>query len=437
MEIVVESLAAGGRGVARLGGLVWFVPGALPGDRILAEAVARRPRYVVGRVIERLAPSPDRREPPCELQERCGGCPWMALGEAAQRDWKRRLVQDALHRIAGSRVEVEPVRPSPRALGYRNKVELTLGRDASGQPAIGFHALDPGSSGLVDVNRCPVQSEAADAVLGSAREYLLARPAGWMGAQEPFRLVLRTSRLSGRVLVALREAARPFPEAQALAEHLARAHAGRLAGVVRIRGLAGRRGGARVVPLVGQPWIEERIGATRFRLPAATFLQVNSEAAELLVGLVREVAGVEDREAALDLYGGVGAFGIDLARLGARVTVCEADLEAVRCGIQAARTAGSRVVRFVHGDVAAFLRDAPPAELVVANPPRTGLGPRVAERIAALRPRRVVLVSCDPPTLARDVRRLAGAGLGLERVVPIDVFPQTAHVECVVSLAPS
>lgn len=361
----------------------------------------------------------------------------MTLGEDLQREWKRRLVRDALTRIAGSQVEIEDVRPSPRSLGYRNKVELTLGRDAAGRPAIGLHPLDPGAVGLVDVARCVVQSEPADAVLVSAREHLLARPASWANASQPYRLVLRGSRLTGKILVALRETGRAFPDAEELADHLYRAHAERLAGVVRIRALCGRRGGARVVPVRGQTWIEERIGDVRFRLPASTFLQVNGEAGELLVELVRECAGTLDGCTALDLYGGVGAFGIDLARRGAKVTVCEADLDAVRSGRQAARAVDARDVRYVHGDVGRFLRGAGRADLVVANPPRSGLGPGVVAGIAALGPGRVVMVSCDPATLARDVRRLAATGLVLERAVPVDVFPQTAHVECVASFRPA
>jgi 23S rRNA (uracil1939-C5)-methyltransferase len=293
----------------------------------------------------------------------------------------------------------------------------------------------------VDVEQCPLQTDPANAVLETAREFLLSRPQDWVRAAdegaEPYRLAVRTSRSTGEVLVALRETSRPFPDAEALARRLTDAHA-ELTGVVRIRALPGRRGGARVLPVLGRTWIRERIGGVSYRLPAASFLQVNPDAGELLLELVREGTGLVDGKSVIDLYGGVGVFAFDLVRRGARATVCEADVDAVRCGRRAARSIASDRVTFCHSDVTAFLRahlrDGHRAEIVVANPPRTGLGARLPKQIAELEPRRVVLVSCDPATLARDARRLGAAGFTAERAVPVDVFPQTAHVETVLFL---
>lgn len=427
--------------MARAEGLVWFVPGALPGDRVLAEARRRRPRFVEGRLVRRLRDSPERRDPPCPLQPACGGCPWMALAEPDQLRWKRSLVLDALRRIGQSGVPVDRPRASPRSLGYRNRLELTLGRDRGRRPAIGFHRADSAGEGLVDVERCPLQTDPANAVLATVRDFLLSRPEGWVGAAdegaEPFRLMVRTSWTTGEVLVALRETTRSFPAAEALAERLAEAHA-ELTGVVRIRALRGRRGGARILPVLGRTWIRERIGGVSYRLPAASFLQVNPEAGELLIELVREGAGPVDGKSVIDLYGGVGVFAFDLARRGARAAVCEADVDAVRCGRRAARSIAAGRVSFCHSDVTAFLRDflrdGQRADVVVANPPRSGLGARLPQQIARVEPRRVVLVSCDPATLARDARRLTAAGFTAERAIPVDVFPQTAHVETVLFL---
>ena len=239
------------------------------------------------------------------------------------------------------------------------------------------------------------------------------------------------------MLVALRETTTPFPDAARLAERLTTAHQ-YLAGVVRIRALAGLRGGARVLSVTGRSWLEERIGEVTFRLPAASFLQVNPQAAELLLRLVREGVGPPAAATSvIELYGGAGAFGVNLARSGATVTLCEADLAAVRAGREAARGSTSNIT-FVHADVGAFLRrcktEGRRADVVVADPPRAGLGRRLPEQIAAMSPRRVVLVSCDPATLARDTRRLTAAGFVAERAVPVDVFPQTAHVETVLTL---
>jgi len=419
------------------------VEGGVPGDRVLVSVERTRRRFVEARVEKRVEESRDRRIPPCSVQPRCGGCPWMVLDEAGQREWKRRIVQEALQRIGGfPEPGVEEVLPSPRALGYRNKVELTLGRDAAGKPAIGYHVNEGEGHGpsLLDVERCEVQGETANAVLAGARGFLLERADSWADTPDgadPYRLILRRSELTGEMLVALRETNRPFPDVEAFASHLRKEHP-TVAGVVRLRAVSGRRGGTRNVPVGGRPWIEERLGRIKFRLPASSFLQVNTEMAAIMLEVIAEHAGAVDGARVIDLYGGVGALGLSLADLGAAVKICEADGEAVRCGRRTAHHHGLTRATFVQADVQHFLRverkEGRKADLIVANPPRTGLGKGVAEGIRALEPAKVVLVSCDPATLARDARDLAEKGFQPSRITPLDMFPQTAHVETVLTL---
>jgi 23S rRNA (uracil1939-C5)-methyltransferase len=175
-----------------------------------------------------------------------------------------------------------------------------------------------------------------------------------------------------------------------------------------------------------------------FEVPAGSFVQVNPGAAEVLLDQVRAACGPVAGRRVLELYGGMGVFGLALAREGARVTVCEADPQAIDAGRRAAWAAGLRA-SFVQGDVARELVRARgrPWDLVLADPPRTGLAPGVAGAIAVLAPARIVLVSCDPATLARDLASLHGNGYAVERVVPVDLFPQTPHVETVTTLGRS
>ncbi len=433
----ITALAAGGRGVARREGRVWLVEGGLPGDRLVAEPVRQRPRLVEARATRVLRPGPERRDPPCPVQERCGGCPWMPLAEPAQRTWKRRLVEDALARIGGLKgVPVEQPVPSPHPFAYRNKVEFSLGRDESGRRVLGLHGRP---SGIVDVPSCAVQHASADAVLASCRELLSGPDAPrdpWLDDPrvEP-RIVIRRSETTGELLVAFRGGLEPFPAARAIARTLTARHP-ELVGVVRLVASAGRRGGTRTRRLAGRGWLAETLGGTAFRLPAATFFQINTRAAERLVELVRELAGPVTGRRVLDLYAGVGVFGLALARTGARVRLCEADADALRCAARAATDAGLEV-ELLRADVGEFLRrdeggKAP--ELLLANPPRTGFGRGVGTAVARLAARRIVIVSCDPATLARDLGRLVGRGYAVRRVVPVDLFPQTPHVETVVRL---
>lgn len=434
VELEVHALAAGGRGIGRHEGLVWFVPGALPGDRVLAEPGRRHPRFVEGRLVRILQPSEQRREPPCAVQHQCGGCPWMALEPVEQRRWKHRMVGEALRRIGGSPVAVEPLRTPSRDLAYRNKIELTLGSDPDGRPVVGMHGR---GTGLVDVARCEVQHEAANSLLADARELLLDRAGDWCDGKSTWRLMLRRSAHAGELLAGVWETDRPFPLADELAERLRLRHAD-LVGFVRIRSRPGHRGGSRATVVWGRGWLDEQLGGFRFRLPASCFFQVHAEMAAVVTDVVAECAGDVRNQKLLDLYGGVGVHGLELARRGAHVTVCEADDQAVACGRRAAR-AHDADVRYVHATVETFLRAVPDADdpvgVIVANPPRSGLGRGATRGILARQPQRIVVVSCDPATLARDAGRLVGAGYRLDRAVPIDMFPQTAHIETVAAFS--
>lgn len=428
-RVEITAPAAGGRGVARKEGLVWFVAGAVPGDGGEARVLRARGSFVEARLVALDRPSPERIPPPCPLQPRCGGCPWMVLAPASQQRFKRRILIDALARIGGVEArEVEEARRPSRPLGYRNRVEFTV---APG--AIGLHAAEVPEE-IVDVERCLLQHESANAVLSTARSFLLDPRHGCSGS---FRLLIRRSGSSGEIVVGLGEERTPFPHARRLAEHLGRAHP-ELVGVVRYRARrSGVAGAARSV--AGRGWIRERIGGVDFRVPATTFTQVSGAGAEQLARIVTGLAGDVRGADAFDLYGGIGVYAFALTRLGARrVTVCEADAGAVRCGERAARGEHGGRIGFVHADVRSWLAPSGGSgrgvDLVVANPPRSGLGRGVGAAIREHAPRRVILVSCDPATLARDLRGFVGSDYVVTRVVPVDLFPQTPHVEAVVRL---
>ena len=427
--------------MARPEGPVWFVAGAVPGELVLARPHRVRRRFVEATVERLVEASTSRRPAACPVQDRCGGCPWMVLDEPTQRRWKSRLIEEAIRRIAGiPTIPIESVVSSGRSLAYRNKVEFTLGLDGVGQLVVGLHAA--GEATLVDVDRCVVQSELGNRVLASCRELLLAPDARAelepvCGRGSGFRLVIRTSEATGEALLAVVETLLPFPKGVPLASFVMDRHP-EVRGVVRVRARSGQRGGARTEVVAGRAWISEQVGGTLYRLPAASFLQINADMAGELIRLVGECAGNVRGEKVFDLYGGVGSYGAELARRGATCTTCDADVEAIRCGRQAARHAGLDGVRFVHSDVLRFLRQGleagRSADVVVANPPRAGFGPGVAQALGSYRPRRVVVVSCDPATLARDLKELLGRGYRLERVIPVDLFPQSAQVEVVASL---
>jgi len=365
----------------------------------------------------------------------------MPLDEALQREWKGRVVRDALGRIGRlEALTMEEVRRPVAPLHYRNRLEFTLGPDAAGRPVIGFHSSDP-DRGLVDVDRCLLQHESANRLLSSVREILLGsgslrRAMESRGAD--FRLSIRRSWADGRMLVTLRETAVPFPYARKLARSLMARHP-ELCGVVRLRARPGRRGGASSSTEAGRPWLDEWIGGILYRTGAATFMQVSTAGAEELVRLVTECAGRIEGSRVLDLYGGVGLFAFSLLAKGAgQAVVCDADGEAIRCGRQTAGRLGQRRIQLFRADAGRFMtrqnRAASGSDLVVANPPRSGLHPIAVRELLRRKAPRLVLVSCDPATMARDLGELVRGGYGLKRVLPVDLFPQTAHVETVALL---
>lgn len=438
----VESLASDGRGVARDAGRVWFVERGLPGDLVEIAGAKSKGRFFEGRVGRLLEAGPGRRSPECAVQPSCGGCPWMTLEAGEQRRAKGRIVRDALERLGGLRgAEVDEVVPSTEALGYRNRVEFVLRLDAVGRPAIGFYGIDArGSRGVVDVARCEVLDPRAAPAVTSIRAALSSDPRldPLWSLPDPFRVLVRSG--DGGALVALRGPAAPPAVERAIAEAAARALQDRaIVGVVRIYAARGRRGGARSQPLGGRDHLEVDYGGTKFRIPAGSFTQVHDAAAERLIDAVVERAGEVSGRTVLDLYGGIGVYGWRLASLGARVTVVEADARAVAFGRHGWREGGVPVApRFAHRDAGEYLAADPAArcDVVVANPPRTGLGRGVVEGIVRAAATRIILVSCDPATFARDLRRFHGLGWRIVRVTPFDLFPHTPHVEIVAALEP-
>lgn len=415
-QVRIDSIAAGGEGVGRLDdGRVVFVHRTAPGDLAEVEVVERKERWARGRLLTVLEPSPQRREPPCPFYAECGGCTLEHLTYEAQLSAKSRIVSDALTRIG--RLEVEPpeVVASPLEHRYRNRVSFALRRLGSGRVVAGFHAIGQPER-VVDIDgRCLLPEEPIASVWDRIRAGW-GEDAGLLPAGERLRLTLRAT-ASGEVSLLVEGGYTPGDP-----EELLR----------RVEGLAGvwhRPAAADPALVAGAPGLPETWGDETLELSGAAFLQVNRAAAALLEEHVMRVVGQVEGARVLDAYCGVGLHARRLARLGAAVVGVELDPEAVA----AARAAAPPVAAFVEGAVEAVLPGLLPADLVILNPPRAGVAQEVVDALRATPPPRIVYVSCNPATLARDLHRL-GEGYSLESLRCFDLFPQTSHVETVVSL---
>lgn len=415
----VESLAHGGDGVAREpGGRVVFVPRTAPGDVVRARLVEDHDSWARARAEEIVEASSRRREAPCPLYDDCGSCQVQHLETGAQVAAKRDAVRDALERIGGRKTGVEgPVAVGPR-FGYRNRVTFTLRRGDDGVVA-GYHRVDdPGR--LLDVDECPLAEEPLREAWSELRRSWGAAAGRMPGAGE-IRLTLRATE-DGEVglLAEGGEERRPGDP-----ESVFRG-CGRLVSYHWEPVDAERR------KMAGEDRLRERWRGREIEVGPATFLQVNRRVADAMEEHLDRRLGELDGRRVLDLYAGVGLRALRWAEAGADAEACESDREAVADGRRAADAEGVDV-RLRAGRVEDALDEMLPADDVVVNPPRRGLSEEVCRRLAEADAGRIVYVSCDPATLARDVERI-GDAWRVGEVQPFDAFPQTAHVETILWL---
>jgi 23S rRNA (uracil1939-C5)-methyltransferase len=434
LELRIASLAFGGAGVARSdGGYVVFVEGAFPGDLVRARVHLRKRSYAHARATSVLEAGPDRIEAPAPHP----GAPWQELRYERQLEVKREQVEDALRRIGRlDGFALEPILAAPQTWRYRNKLEYSFGAGASGELVCGLHA--PGSwERVVALEDCLLASEESNRarvqVLAFCREHGLL-PFDRRTREGFLRnLVVREGRRSGQLLVRLVTSENGELDRQGLAA------------AVDCHGLLWTRTdsraettGGRTELVAGEPHIFERIGALELRVSAEAFLQTNTEMAESLYAIVAQSAALAGWERVHDLYCGIGSIALALAPRAGTVAGLELVEEAVRDAEWNARHNEIANASFFAGDVrlalAGLVAHSGRPDVLVVDPPRAGLSAKIVRRIIEASPRRIVYVSCNPTTLAPNAAQLVEAGYRLERVTPLDMFPQTPHIECVAVL---
>ncbi len=434
MRLEVERMAYGADAIAHdAGGKTVFVTGGIAGDVVEAVVSSEGPSFSRARVTQVVEPSPLRTRPSCPYADACGGCPWASLERTAQLEAKRANVVDSLVRIghmdpvAAERL-VAPCEDPGDAWGYRNKVELAFARQR-GRAVIGMHGRD---EGVIRVDSCPLLDKRHAKLVKSvsgALSYL-------SGSQELGleRVGIRASRRTRDVEIALWTKAGPFPRSQ-VAKVLS--DATKASSIVRVmtKGPQKARRVVGVERLSGKGYWEERIAGGVMALSAPSFFQVNTAGAERLVQLVLDGLGVDEDDEAMDLYCGAGTFTLPLAGRAGFVSAVEAYGPAVRDLRRNLERAGLDNVDAVGGDAGREFPDTD-ADVIVVDPPRAGLAEDVVAQLCQQPARAIAYVSCDPATLARDLARFEAEGtFRLAAVTPVDLFPQTFHVETVVKLA--
>ncbi|HLI58065.1 MAG TPA: 23S rRNA (uracil(1939)-C(5))-methyltransferase RlmD [Solirubrobacteraceae bacterium] len=439
LTLTIDSLAYGGAGVARTDtGYVVFVAGGMPGDTVRAVIGKRKRSYAEARALEVLSPGPDRIEPVADHP----GAPWQVLAYERQLEIKAEQVRDALTRIGHfENLVLEPVVPAEERWRYRNKLEYSFGTGAGGELVCGFHA--PGRwDEIVPVSDCLLASEPANAVreriLAWCRERGLTAHDRRTGEGLLRNLVVREGRRTG----ALQARLVTSDDADGLdRDALVAAVGAGLDGLLwtRISSVAETTQGGTTELLSGTDRLEEVIGGMTFQIAAEAFFQTNTEMAERLYALAAEYARPRGFERLYDLYCGIGTIGLLMSPRVAELWGLELIEPAIADAIANARINEIDNAHFFAGDVRLALRElvakAGRPDVLVVDPPRAGLSQKVVRRIIEAAPARIVYVSCNPTTLAPNAAQLVrDGGYELVRVRPVDMFPQTPHIECVAEL---
>jgi 23S rRNA (uracil1939-C5)-methyltransferase len=423
LELLVEKGVYRGLGLARHEGQVVFVPRAFPGDRLLGRVSRVERGFVRAAAEQLLEEAPGRRPAPCPHAEACGGCAYQELGYEEQLTLKSAILAETLRR-AGVPVESAiDVAPSPET-GWRSRAAFHF-ETRSGSLLLGLH--EEGTHRVVDLERCPQLAPEMWAAVVGLRDALRARSELWprisnleiaAGSQAGLVATLATtlSAAEATALVTLRSAA---------------------PGLTGLAAITQERGKPVLVVLHGSPWLGHEVLGLPLRSHAQSFFQANRHLVDALVRFVLDVVPAEGP--VLDLYAGVGLFSLPLAQRGRAVRAVEGVPQAADDARENAKRLGLSSFRMEAADVRRALADRPQErdETVVLDPPRSGAGLDVVELVAARRPRAIVYVSCDPPTLGRDLAHFAKQGYTLDALRAFDMFPDTFHVEAVARLLPA
>ncbi len=441
LELTIDSLAYGGNGVARLNGFVVFVRRGLPGDTVRAQVTKVKRGWAEATATEVLQPSAQRVDAPCRHYPACGGCRFQDLSYEAQAAAKEAQVRDALARIGGlADAPLEPIVPAGSPFHYRNKLEYSF-TDTPKGAALGFHRAGRWDE-VLEVERCWLTTDLGNAIRDLVREWAQEEglPAFDQEAQTGYlrHLVVREGRNTGQALVLLVTAPGDLQGADRLVAAL------RTLPEVRSIQWAVNDSPAEVTNLPsnvlwGEEAIEEELLGLRFRVRPNAFLQTNTAMAEELYRLAIDYAGLTGSETVYDLYCGIGTIGLAMASNALTVWGVDVSAESVACAIENAGLNGLTNAAFFAGEVGVSLEElverAGSPDVAVVDPPRAGLSGKALRRLARLEAPRLVYVSCNPTTLAGNVKELVGEwGYRLERVRPVDMFPHTPHVESVALL---
>lgn len=438
--LTIEGYTSQGEGVAHLDGMAVFVRGALRGEVVRASLTKVGQRCAWARLVEVLTPSPARLEPDCPCYKLCGGCSLRHMTYEEELSFKRQRVDDALQRIGGLDLRTDAILGARNTERYRNKAVFPVGTDRTGQVCVGFFRQR--SHDVVDVPSCLLQSETADQAGRIVRKWMRkwkVPPYDEGSGEGLIRHVFVRSNRKGESLICIVANAAALPREAALTDAL-RAGCPRTVGIVLNSNCRDTNVilGQEYRTLWGRSWIEDRLCGLSFRLSVPSFFQVNGDQAEVLYNRALEYASLSGTETVLDLYCGTGTISLVMARKAAHVIGAEIVAPAVQNARDNAVRNGFTNAEFLCADAGEAARELERRgvrpDVICVDPPRKGISQQVIDALSDMAPERLVYVSCNPATLARDLRLLEEKGYVARRAEAVDLFPRTVHIETIVKL---
>lgn len=444
LSVYVEDLTHDGAGVAKVDGYPLFIKEALPGETVTVHVLKTLKSYGFAKLISIEEKSADRIDAPCPVFEICGGCQLQHLSYAGQLKYKEKVVRDAMARLGKlPDVTVHPVKGMDNPWRYRNKSQIPFGQE-DGRVVAGFYQTR--SHRIADTDICLIQTPEADTLMASLKRNLQE-----MGI-EPYEekthrgmlrhVVIRKGRVTGELMVVLVTKKQKFPQAERAVE-LIRAALPEVTSIMQNVNSEKTNVifGNDTINLWGKDIIEDRIGDVRFEISARSFYQVNPEQTEVLYGQALDYAGLTGTETVIDAYCGIGTISLFLAQRAKFVMGVEIVPQAIEDAKRNADLNGFTNTLFEAGPaeevIPRWYKDGKEADVLVVDPPRKGCDEALLQTMLEQQPERIVYVSCNPATLARDLRILEDGGYRTQEVQPVDMFPQTTHVECVAWLTRS
>ncbi len=441
IELNIEDITFEGSGVGRLeNGMAVFVPGCAAGDRIRAKIVKVKKSYAFAIVDDYISLSPYRQENDCDIYKKCGGCCFRHITYDAELKVKENTVVENLKK-EGIQVETNKIIPSPNITGYRNKAQLPIRNDADGNISIGFYAKR--SHRVVNVSHCNLHPKFFDDIIEYTRcfaeKYNISSYNEENNSGLLRHLYIRYGEASGEIMVCLVINGRKLPNSDAFAAGLINLNKDITSIMLNVNTEKTNviLGGKNIL-LYGTPYINDILCDNKYHISPASFYQINRSGAEKLYNLAAEMAELSGNETALDLYCGVGTIGLSVANRVKKVIGVEIVPDAVEDAKRNAQINNIQNAEFICSDAAAaaeaLLRHGERPDVVIVDPPRKGCSNELIGTISKLSPKKIIMISCNSATMARDIHLLEQSGYNLGKVQPIDMFPRTAHVETIALL---